>query len=64
MKHLILTTLLLTAPLAAQAHHGPDLTTADLLGATPVSFAVPQPSPAPALSQTTPVAKPVLTAGS
>ncbi len=51
MKHILLLGLLTIAPIAGQAHHGPDLTIAELQGGTPVSIAISQPHFAPALSQ-------------
>ncbi len=51
MKHILLLGLLASAPFAAQAHHGPDLTIAQLQGGTAVSIAISQPYFAPALSQ-------------
>lgn len=65
MKHFLLLGLLATTPFAANAHHGPDLTIAQLLGGTPVAIAISQPIFAPALSQAdTPSQTTVVASGS
>ncbi|WP_299936595.1 hypothetical protein [uncultured Pelagimonas sp.] len=63
MKHILLLGLLATAPFAAQAHHGPDLTIAQLQGGTAVSIAISQPHFAPALSQATTASQATVVAG-
>ncbi|MGH1413675.1 MAG: hypothetical protein ACRBB0_09275 [Pelagimonas sp.] len=54
MKQTLAIALLAVAPFAAFAHHGPDVSTAELLGASPVAVAFSTPFSAPALSQANP----------